>query len=148
VAGIALLSGGIILALVIIILLHKKTKAEPDSAPIIQEAAEIASQEPGAALCPVCGSRLEKGDRVDATLYGGGWFQDGSPRPRLAHIKGCPYCLGVKPGAGGEKRERKCPVCHKSLGDNDYLVAEFIKRNDGKKPHVTIIGCSLCQKKK
>jgi hypothetical protein len=104
------------------------------------------SEKPGADspryVCPVCGTELEAGEQVQSEVYGGGRYMDGSPRDRIALIKGCKYCLeGLK--------TRRCPVCHAILSGGDYLVAELKAGSvfkPGSKPHITIIGCSQCQR--
>jgi hypothetical protein len=91
-------------------------------------------------ICPVCGTELGRGEQVRSVVYGGGRYQDGRPKEKLAHIKGCTHCLeGLK--------TRRCPVCHAILSNGDFLIAEL--RDGGSrasgKPHITIIGCSKCK---
>ena len=85
-------------------------------------------------VCPVCSSKLEKGDLVQTlafpSLTGG--------RDRLMHIRGCMYCIRGH-------LERTCPVCNSALGDRDILVARMFERYR-RRPHVHVLGCSHCRR--
>jgi hypothetical protein len=84
--------------------------------------------------CPICSSRLNKGDLVRTLAFpsitGG--------KDRLMHIRGCIYCVN-----GGLKRE--CPVCGSPLSITDVLVARIFERPH-RKPHVHITGCNKCRR--
>lgn len=80
--------------------------------------------------CPLCGSVLEKHEKVKSVLYPG--KPDG-----MMEIFGCPYCYGT-----GAKKERICPVCAKSLPKNGMVYARFFQTADRKHAHV--LGCSSC----
>jgi len=85
-------------------------------------------------VCPLCSSKLEKGDLVQTLAYpsvtGG--------RDRLMHIQGCIHCLE-------RNFERSCPVCGASLGYEDFLVARLFERHF-RKPHVHVLGCIRCRR--
>jgi len=85
-------------------------------------------------VCPICSSRLNKGDLVKTSAFpsitGG--------KDRLMHVRGCIYCIH-----GGLKRE--CPICGSSLSISDVLVARIFERPH-RKPHVHITGCNKCRR--
>jgi hypothetical protein len=87
-------------------------------------------------VCPVCSTKLEKGDMVKTLAYPS--ITGGSDR--LMHISGCMYCLGGY-------LERNCPVCGSSLGDNDILIARIFER-PLRRPHVHVLGCTRCRRNK
>jgi hypothetical protein len=60
---------------------------------------------------------------------------------RLMHIMGCPFCLE---GAAEKRRRRICPVCHKPIGDGEYLFARVFERPG--KSHVHVLGCINCRR--
>jgi len=85
-------------------------------------------------VCPICSSRLSKGDLVQTMAYpsvSGG-------KDRLMHVQGCLHCLY------GDL-ERYCPVCGAPLGNDDILVARMFERRN-RHPHVHVLGCSHCRK--
>jgi hypothetical protein len=85
--------------------------------------------------CPVCAAKLPPGVLVRSAVYppsGGG--------DRIMHIMGCPFCLE---GEAGKRRRRVCPVCHKPIGDSEYLFARVFERPG--KSHVHILGCINCR---
>jgi hypothetical protein len=85
--------------------------------------------------CPVCAAKLPPGMLVKSAVYP----PSGGP-DRIMHIMGCPFCLEGKP----EKRRRRvCPVCHKPIGDSEYLFARVFERPD--KSHVHVLGCINCR---
>jgi hypothetical protein len=85
-------------------------------------------------VCPVCSSRLNKGELVKShafpSLTGG--------KDRFMHIRGCVYCLEGN-------RRRSCPVCGAFLQDNEILVARMFERTRYRS-HVHVLGCSRCRK--
>jgi RNA polymerase subunit RPABC4/transcription elongation factor Spt4 len=85
-------------------------------------------------VCPICSSKLQKGDLVQTMAYpsitGG--------KDRLIHIRGCLNCLSGY-------MERYCPVCGASLSCNEILVARMFDRRF-RRSHVHVLGCSLCRK--
>jgi hypothetical protein len=86
--------------------------------------------------CPVCAAKLPPGVLVRSAVY------PPSPgRDRIMHIMGCPFCLE---GEAGKRRRRVCPVCHKPIGDNEYLFARIFERPG--KSHVHVLGCINCRR--
>jgi hypothetical protein len=81
--------------------------------------------------CPLCGSKLERGERVRSVFYP-------SPGDTLAEIHGCRYCDG--PGA---TRPRRCPVCREIVPKTGYVIARVFKRPG--KTHVHVLGCTGCR---
>ena len=85
-------------------------------------------------VCPVCSSRLNKGDLVKSLAFpsvtGG--------KDRLMYIRGCYYCLF-------EDLPRRCPVCGINLDDDDYLIARMFERSN-RHNHVHVMGCNVCKK--
>jgi hypothetical protein len=85
-------------------------------------------------VCPICSSKLEKGDLVQTLAFpsitGG--------RDRLMHIRGCMYCI-----AGN--LERNCPVCDSTLADDEILVARMFERSF-RRNHVHVLGCNHCRR--
>lgn len=81
--------------------------------------------------CILCGTLLTPGKRMKSTALTAG-------DEKIVHLYGCPYCFGVT-----AVLERKCPLCHRILGNNEFMVGKM--RNTGKgKPHLSIAGCSVC----
>lgn len=78
--------------------------------------------------CPLCGERLNAGEKVHSVLY------PGKP-DSLMEIHGCPHCEN-----GGNRRI--CPVCKKSMPDGSVLIARVFEK-PGKK-HVHVLGCTGC----
>ena len=85
-------------------------------------------------VCPVCCSRLNKGDLVKTHAYpsltGG--------KSRIMHVRGCRFCLSGK-------YKRECPVCGATLSDSDFLVARMFDRHH-RRPHVHVMGCNRCKR--
>jgi hypothetical protein len=85
-------------------------------------------------VCPVCSSKLERGDLVQTHAFpsiNGG-------KDRVMYIRGCIFCT-----SGSLKRN--CPVCGSFLGTNDILVARMFDRSQYRS-HVHILGCSKCKR--
>jgi hypothetical protein len=85
--------------------------------------------------CPVCVAKLPRGMLVRSAV-----FPPSNGRDRLMHIMGCPYCLEGDPE---RRRPRVCPVCHKPIGDTEYLFARVFERPG--KSHVHVLGCINCR---
>lgn len=96
------------------------------------------SDEPGNVKCPVCGCILFKGENLISKVY-----RPMNVPDQYMTVSGCPHCYPI-PERGVK---RICPVCHKSMGQNDYLTARLFNKTDSKK-HVHIAGCSNCHKAK
>lgn len=80
--------------------------------------------------CPLCGSILERDQRVKSVLYPG--KPDG-----IMEIYGCPYCYG--PNA---RSSRSCPVCSRPIPTGSIVYARFFETPQRR--HVHILGCSSC----
>ncbi|MEJ5189282.1 MAG: hypothetical protein WHT84_08750 [Breznakiellaceae bacterium] len=82
--------------------------------------------------CPVCGTRLMKGERVKSSVFPAMGNSD-----RIMHIYGCPYCLEGSV-------DRSCPVCKTILSSKDYLIARMFERPS--RSHVHVLGCTRCRR--
>lgn len=87
--------------------------------------------------CPVCGSALVEKEKIFSKVY-----NTESKTVQQCTIVGCPHCfphmeMGIR---------RKCPVCHKNIPQDGYLIAHLFNRKD-QKNHVHIVGCTECHKK-
>lgn len=87
--------------------------------------------------CPVCRTNLLKNEHIISRVY-----NTESKVEQRCSIVGCPYCF---PHAKDGIR-RICPVCHKKIPQEGYLIAHLFTRNN-KKNHVHIVGCTECHKK-
>ena len=103
--------------------------------------------------CPICGSRLEKGQRIRSVV-----FRDdpNSTREHMVHIFGCPYCC---PPTGTARRQ--CPVCRQTIPPEGYLVGRMWEKRgpargvpeDGstavsaqrRRTHLHVLGCTECR---
>ncbi|MCL2139467.1 MAG: hypothetical protein FWH41_08060 [Treponema sp.] len=85
-------------------------------------------------VCPICSSKLEKGDLVSTLAFPS--ITGGRDRPM--HIRGCMHCIDGY-------MERSCPVCGALLGCNDILVARLFER-PRRRSHVHVLGCSICKR--
>ncbi len=86
--------------------------------------------------CPICSSSLFVGENLISKVYRPMKVPD-----QLMIIMGCPHCYPrVEPGV-----KRICPVCHKSIAQDQSLTARLFNKAVGKK-HVHVIGCSNCHK--
>jgi hypothetical protein len=83
--------------------------------------------------CPVCAAKLPPGMLVRSVVY-----PPADGRDRIMHIMGCPFCL-----EGEKRRRRVCPVCHKPIGEDEYLFARVFERPN--KSHVHVLGCFNCR---
>lgn len=90
--------------------------------------------------CPLCGSRLEKGQTVKSVVYAT------KTTDKIMEISGCPHCWQV---AGGKKAvSRFCPVCKKELREAEVVTARVFERKDtAKKTHVHVLGCPRCRER-
>lgn len=87
--------------------------------------------------CPVCGTSLLQSEQIISRVY-----STESKTDQRCTIVGCPHCFPhVKEGVS-----RKCPVCHKKVPQEGYLIAHLFTRPN-KKNHVHIVGCTECHKK-
>jgi hypothetical protein len=88
----------------------------------------------GLMICPLCLFKMDNSEMIKTTA-----FPPMTPdsKDRLMHIHGCVYCMDGK-------RERICPVCGKSIGVNDFLVARIFDRSI-RRSHVHVLGCTQCR---
>lgn len=94
---------------------------------------------PGASRCPVCSAPLGGGRRIYSAVFPGN-------SDRMMHIFGCPDCY-PKEQPLAHPRERRCPVCRKTLTLEDFLIARMFPARPGKpKPHVHVLGCTRCRR--
>jgi hypothetical protein len=84
--------------------------------------------------CPVCSSKLSKGELVSSSAFP----STNGGTDRFMHIRGCVYCLN------GD-RKRVCPVCGTVLEANEILIARLFERV-GRRTHIHVIGCTQCKK--
>uniref|UniRef100_UPI00298DF93F hypothetical protein n=1 Tax=Treponema sp. TaxID=166 RepID=UPI00298DF93F len=92
---------------------------------------------PGFVTCPVCNTRLEKGQNLISKVYRPMDVPD-----QRCTINGCPHCYPrPEPGI-----KRQCPCCKKEIPINGYLIARLFNYKNNKK-HVMVTGCSECCKK-
>lgn len=87
--------------------------------------------------CPLCDTPLAKGDNLASRIF----RPMDTPDQRMV-IMGCPHCYPA-PGSG---IRRTCPVCHRAVPLDGYLVARLFNRR-GNKKHVIVTGCSEEAKK-
>lgn len=86
--------------------------------------------------CPLCQSSLYVGENLISKVY-----RPMNVPDQLMVVQGCPHCYPkCEPGV-----QRICPVCHKSVAQNQNLTARLFNKSLGKK-HVHILGCSNCHK--
>ncbi|HKK66276.1 MAG TPA: hypothetical protein VJ967_10515 [Clostridia bacterium] len=93
---------------------------------------------PGFHRCPLCGTVLEKKEKVKSVLYPG--KPDG-----MMEIFGCPYCYSAShanSGLKGRNKPRICPVCKQTLPAGGMLYARFFQSSERRHAHV--LGCSHC----
>lgn len=86
--------------------------------------------------CPMCSTPLAQNEDMFSKIY----RPMNTPDQRMT-VNGCPHCYPKK--EAGVKRA--CPVCHKEVPAEGYLIARLFNRTEGKK-HVMITGCTNCYK--
>lgn len=87
--------------------------------------------------CPLCDTPLAKRDNLASRIF----RPMDTPDQRMV-IMGCPHCFPA-PGNG---IRRTCPVCHRAVPLDGYLVARLFN-HAGNKKHVIVTGCSEEAKK-
>ena len=86
--------------------------------------------------CPICQSSLYVGENLISKV-----FRPMNVPDQLMIVMGCPHCYPVcEPGV-----KRTCPVCGKTVGQDQSLTARLFNKQLGKK-HVHVVGCSNCHK--
>lgn len=95
--------------------------------------------------CPLCGTLLNRGERVHTVVFSGGdsdrenGRQDRNSRKDvLVHMFGCPYC---RPPS--EQARRYCPVCKHEIPPEGYVVARMFTGE--KRKHLHVLGCTECR---
>ena len=90
--------------------------------------------------CPVCSTPLTPGQNLVSKVFG----KVGKADDQLCYVYGCPSCYpDVKPGI-----KRICPVCHKEISQDGYLLSRMFNKTKSGKPHVIINGCGNCSGKR
>lgn len=85
--------------------------------------------------CPLCQTPLFVGENIISKVY-----RPMNVPDQLCTVAGCPHCYPkCEPGV-----KRICPVCHKTVAQDQTLTARLFNKI-GKK-HVHIIGCSNCHR--
>ena len=85
--------------------------------------------------CPLCNTPLAAGEDLHSQI-----FRPMTTADQRMHILGCPHCYprmqaGIK---------RACPVCHKPVETDSYLVARLFNKTKDNKKHVIVTGCKGC----
>ena len=89
--------------------------------------------------CPVCGTMMLPGENIVTKVF----TTTGQVNDQICYIYGCPHCYPVcQPGV-----KRTCPVCHKSVEQNQYLLARRFNKTKSGTPHVIVNGCGNCNRK-
>ena len=86
--------------------------------------------------CPICQSSLYVGENLISKV-----FRPMNVPDQLMIVMGCPHCYPVC--ESGVKRT--CPVCHKTIEQDQSLTARLFNKQLGKK-HVHVVGCSNCHR--
>ncbi len=89
--------------------------------------------------CPVCGTMMLPGENIVTKVF----TTTGQVNDQICYIYGCPHCYPVC--QSGVKRT--CPVCHKSVEQNQYLLARRFNKTKSGTPHVIVNGCGNCNRK-
>lgn len=94
--------------------------------------------------CPLCGSGLEKGQRLKTKVIEiVSSTSRGAPKgvkENRAEIYGCPYCWPFS-----KEHPRTCPSCRQQLGETDIVFARYFERTEGKN-HLHVLGCTRCRR--
>lgn len=92
----------------------------------------------GAVNCPVCGASLSPGENLVSKVF----VTSGQENDQICYIYGCPHCFPrCEPGI-----KRTCPVCHKDVEQNQYLLARRFNKTKSGTPHVIVNGCGNCNR--
>lgn len=102
--------------------------------------------------CPLCASMLRKGQTVKSkvieimpsnSMSTQGRFSENrlGIKETMAHVFGCPFCWPSNPN-----HPRVCPFCKATLGADDYVIARYFEKNQGRN-HLHVLGCTRCRKK-
>ncbi|AEE17819.1 hypothetical protein [Treponema brennaborense] len=118
---------------------HDYEAAAPRSASRRSDAAS-SPQESGSATCPLCGTRLARGENLVSRVFRE--IEKAGDGEQRCTVLGCPHCY---PACEPDVR-RTCPVCGKRVPPDGWLIAKLYSRTGGKH-HVRITGCTECHKK-
>lgn len=88
--------------------------------------------------CPLCGTLLQRGERVHSVVYPAGERNAGMPVESLVHMYGCPHC---RPPQGTQPRI--CPVCKETVPTDGYVIGRMFENE--KRKHVRVLGCTRCR---
>lgn len=89
--------------------------------------------------CPLCGYPLLKGENLVSKVY-----RPMDVNDQLCTIYGCPHCYPVcQPNV-----TRTCPVCHKKVPQEGYLISRLFNKTKSGTKHIIINGCGECNKHK
>lgn len=116
-----------IIVIILLLLLLRKSSGETSGKTSVQPQVFHTS-------CPLCGSGLERGERVKSVLF------KGVP-DSMMEIYGCPHCYPPN-----KNIKRICPVCKKELDQESIVIARAFLKPD--KTHVHVLGCSTCYRRK
>lgn len=98
--------------------------------------------------CPLCSELLRRGETVKSKVIE---IAAGRPGDRfagnrlgvketIAHLFGCPHCW-----PSNAEHPRVCPYCKARLGKDDYVVARYFEKEQGRN-HLHVLGCTICRK--
>lgn len=125
-----------VVVILIAILYFKKVYFSKKNAP----AKKTSSSGPQFVKCPVCDSFLQPGQNIYSKVF----RAQNQVNDQLCYVYGCPNCYPVcKPGLS-----RICPVCHKHIAQDGYLLSRMFNKTKSGKPHVIVNGCGNCNRHK
>lgn len=127
-----------IFSLVVLGILAAGLASPAQPAGAVQKEASTGTTGPEGKPCPLCGARLQRGERVHSVVF------KKSAEDQSMEIFGCPYCWKDHPSGGGKHRyARTCPVCRKELDTSEPVFARVFRRQD--RSHVHVLGCRRCR---
>ncbi|MEE1166758.1 MAG: hypothetical protein UHP28_06340 [Treponema sp.] len=90
------------------------------------------------ANCPVCGTPLTPGNNLMSKVF----RSTQTANDQICYVYGCPTCYPAKKAYV----QRACPVCHKEVPQESYLLCRLFNKTKSGKPHVIINGCGNCNR--
>lgn len=128
---------GIAAVIILIAILYFKKLYFPKKTPSKPQANKNG---PNFVKCPVCDSYLLPGQNIYSKVF----RPSNQVNDQLCYIYGCPNCYPVcKP-----ELSRICPVCHKKVAQDAYLLSRMFNKTKSGKPHVIVNGCGNCNRHK
>ena len=115
----------VVVIAVLLVLLRFRRKVDPG---------KVKEKAPALSHCPLCGTRLNRGERVHTAAFPG-------KDERIVYVYGCPNCYD-KLNSRSSQRKRRCPVCRKTLQGDDHLKGRILMGEE--KNLLKISGCSHC----